>query len=94
MAQYILIDNPSGNIWWQGFRADPITACEAADAEIAPGDSFEYEETYELMGNEAGYHVYQVPPDFSEVEDGCSESEIQAVMQHERVAIVRCTRID
>lgn len=96
MPNYALIDNASGFVMWQGFESDPIAACEAADNEINAGEKREYNEVFasELASNQSGYHVYQLEPDYREIEDGCDELEIQSVEQHERVAVIRCTTVD
>ncbi|MFN4287554.1 MAG: hypothetical protein ACK4E3_03555 [Brevundimonas sp.] len=75
MTRYAIIDNPSGYIWGVTDAADPIDACRKIDQEIG-GETREYDTVPRFsFGNEAGYHVYEVPADYN-VDDGQSEREI------------------
>jgi hypothetical protein len=90
MAHYVLIDNESGYIFWQGFAATEMDAAEQANNEINLGEHYEYEYTDQLASTETGYLVYQVEADYPEIEDGQDELTIQAVEQREMTARVRC----
>lgn len=86
MTRYILIDNASGYIWGETNAETPEEACRLVDYSIDRSNSRTYFEAYSLDSNESGYHVYEAPERFPEIEDGQNLEEIMAVEALRRVA--------
>lgn len=78
MTHYVLIDNHSGYVWGEADANDPVEACAAVDREIG-GDEREY--AVERLGSSTknGYHVFEAPADWTPVDDGQNQREIERV---------------
>jgi hypothetical protein len=76
MTHYVLIDHYTGYVWGEADADDPITACVKVDQEI---DRTPREYEYRRLDGDSGYHVYEAPADWKEVDDGQSRAEIERV---------------
>lgn len=74
---YVLIDAYSGYVWDEADAESPIQACKIVDARHAPGEQRTYE--LERLNGQSGYFVYEAPADWTPVEDGQRQSEIERV---------------
>lgn len=87
MTHYVLIDQDSGFVWGEADASDPIAACTIVDKQISPGIDREYEIVPRLDGR-SGYHVFEAPAGWTEVDDGQSTAEINRVQALPMVASV------
>lgn len=76
-THYVLIDACSGFVWEEADAETPIEACRIVDEKIG-GEPREYEEVTRLDGR-SGYYVYKAPAEWTAVDDGQSQSEIERV---------------
>ena len=84
-AHYVLIDAYSGFVWEEADATDPIEACRIVDEKVG-GEARSYER--EHLHGQNGYYVYEAPADWTPVEDGQSQSEIERVQALPLVAQV------
>lgn len=75
-THYVLIDAYSGFVWGEADAANPIEACRIVDEHIG-GEPREYEE--QRLDGQQGYFVYRAPADWTAVDDGQSQREIERV---------------
>lgn len=95
MTHYVLMDNHSGFIWGEADASDPVEACIILDQQLG-SMSRTYDTVSSFGGDDrSGYHVFEAPADWEQVEDGRSGTEIDRVESLcRKIACVEFTTIE
>lgn len=89
MAHYVLIDHNSGYVWDEVDADTPIEACRKVDEKLGVHGR-DYKPAF-ANTIDHGYHVHEAPADWTPVDDGQSQAEIDRVSALPVAAVVTYT---